>query len=249
MCETEYVWVLGDDDEPLPDAVATILSTIAEHPGVLFLNFACEIYDRKTEAEAHTLDQFIEAMDSYSAILFLSTSVFRREALASELHQAYHLISSMAPHLIMLFYALSQKPALCLLLRRRIVHWELPPEGIRWSPVKLMLGVGLLMDLPLTSRSRRRLARLAANPRDLEYATVQLMGYIRDTGDIGSGKHIMEQIYGRLLARSGRRGLLPRYLLYRYLLLRFPSAGVAVFQYIIEKTGRGKAALHFRNPF
>ena len=43
ICETEYLWVLGDDDDPLPTAIETILSTIQANHDLLFCNFACEL--------------------------------------------------------------------------------------------------------------------------------------------------------------------------------------------------------------
>src|SRR5207302_549928 len=41
LCETEWMWLLGDDDRPEPDAVSTILAHIRSQPAALFFNFVC----------------------------------------------------------------------------------------------------------------------------------------------------------------------------------------------------------------
>ncbi|CBM10223.1 putative glycosyltransferase [Ralstonia solanacearum PSI07] len=55
----EYLWILGDDDLVLPDAIEKLLQTLHDHPGLalVYLNYA---YTRVADAEAVTdLDAFL----------------------------------------------------------------------------------------------------------------------------------------------------------------------------------------------
>jgi glycosyltransferase involved in cell wall biosynthesis len=249
ICETEYLWVLGDDDDPLPTAIETILSTIQANHDLLFCNFACELYARSTESASKGLDEFIASIDSYSNVLFISTSVFRRNAVVQFLPWAYHYMYSMASHLVLLLLALQSQPGTCLLLQSRIVQWNLPPNGISWSGVRQLLGLGILLDLPLSARGRRRLAYLATSPRALEYITVQLLAFVEKAGDRQRAYHVFDQIRYRLLRQSGRRTIGVRFFFYRHFLFRFPALGIALFRLFARIAGRGAMAFDFRDPF
>lgn len=249
ICETEYIWVLGDDDHPLPTAIETSLNTIQANHDLLFCNFACELYTRSRESISTNLDDFIASIDSYSNVLFISTSIFRRSAVVQFLPWAYHFMYSMASHLVLLLLTLQSRPGACLLLQSRIVQWTLPPDGISWSGVRQMLGLGILLDLPLSERERRRLAYLATSPRALEYLTVQLLAFVQNGGDRERAYHVFDQIRYRLLRQSGRRTIGIRFFFYRHFLFKFPSLGVAIFRLLARIAGRGAMAFDFRDPF
>jgi glycosyltransferase involved in cell wall biosynthesis len=249
FCDTEFVWVLGDDDEPIETAIATILETIREYPDAIFFNFQCDLYPRSKDRVSHDLESFISSIDSYSNVLFISTSVYRRQSVVQFLPMAYEYSYAMAGQIVLVLRALASAPATCALLTKRIVKWIPPPNGIAWSAVRHMLGLGILLDLPLSSVARTQLARLISSPRALEYLTVHLLGYLREDGDRTRASHAMEQMYHRLLAHSGSPGIGIRYMFYRYVLLRFPNIGVAMFQTVSKLSGRGKLAFDFRDPF
>ena len=169
FCETDYLWILGTDT-PLADSVATILATIDVTPDGIFFNFACELFDRTDKSKWRGLNEFIRSVDSYSNILFLSTSVYRSKDLVT-VPTAHQYTYSMAAHLVLLLMALRSKPAICLLLKKRIVRWETPPGGIAWSGVRQFLGLGLLLDLPMSEDNRIRIANLVTSPR--AFSTLQ----------------------------------------------------------------------------
>jgi glycosyltransferase involved in cell wall biosynthesis len=249
FCETEYIWVLGDDDEPVESAIATVLATLQRYPNALFLNFQCELYQRSQEKITEDLDSFIDSIDSYSNVLFISTSVFRRSAVTPFIPWAYHYMYSMACQLVLVFRALEASPGICVLSTERIVRWSPPPEGVAWAAVRQMLGLGILLDLPLSARGRARLAQLLSSPRALEYLTVHLLGYLINSGNRARAYHAMEQMYCRLLVHSGSWTIRLRYFFYRFVLFKSPRLGVAIFRTVSRATGRGALAFDFRDPF
>lgn len=249
LCETDYVWVLGDDDAPLPDAIETVLSKLAEYPDALFLNFATEPEMRQHNIESRSLDAFVAAIDFFPNILFASTSVFSRRELVRHLGYGYHRIYAMAPHLSLLFRSLMDSSGRCVLLSSRIVQWSPPQDGKRWSFVGQMMGAGILLDVQLSTAARRILARHLVRPRAIEYATAQIAAYRLRTADAPGSQYLMDQMYGRLLRYSGGWVMWIRYFLCRRILLTFPRATIALFRRAVGLTGRGAEMLDYRNPF
>jgi glycosyltransferase involved in cell wall biosynthesis len=249
LCETEYLWILGDDDEPLPDAVETVLSRIGDHPETLFYNFAHEPDPRPKESISDNVDEFIGSIDSYANILFISTSVFRVPNLTPYLGQGFRFAYSMAPHLVLLFQAMQNRRGKCVLLTDRIVRWVPTQEGTTWSVVAQMLGLGILLDLPLSRTSRKRLGQLVLGPRPLERVTAQLLGLSATRARSESAGHHLDQVYGRLLRYSGSWTMWIRYMVYRYCLLPFPTATFTVLRQIVARTGRGGYLVQFHDPF
>jgi glycosyltransferase involved in cell wall biosynthesis len=48
----DWMWLLGNDDEVLPNAISTIEQTLAEHPGAAFVNFCSNLVARQVTSQA-----------------------------------------------------------------------------------------------------------------------------------------------------------------------------------------------------
>jgi glycosyltransferase involved in cell wall biosynthesis len=249
MCTTKYLWVLGDDDEPIPNATKVICDAVAQHPEAIFINFACELHARERQVMSTDLDTFLRSMDSFSNVLLTSTSVFRCDRLAAYLPFAFHYTYGMAPHITLVLHALIEGAATCVLSLQQIIVWTAPRGGPGWSVVAQLLGMGVMLDLPLSSENRTRLAQLLPRQRALEAMTIQLVIYEIRLQDYDGAMYIADQIYTRLLRYSlGPLGR-ARYALYRHLFLRIPSLGLLFFKAIIRSSGKGHDLLNFRDPF
>lgn len=158
-CETEWLWVLGDDDAPDADAVARILSDI-DHAdaSLLCVNYRCELYDRRAALELQGADEFLARMDSLSNVLFLSASIVRASALRKHLRLAYAYAYCNMPHVIALLHALGDHGRVRLSMDH-IASWGESDAPKAWSVVNAALAFPTLLDLPLSQRQRRLLAR------------------------------------------------------------------------------------------
>ena len=91
--DTKWVWTLGDDSYPLPNAVETILSFIEKYPEeVMFC------YNSYMQRETHSFIDLAEVngyRSMFSNFLFISTSVFNREKLLNYLEYYYKDCTSM----------------------------------------------------------------------------------------------------------------------------------------------------------
>jgi glycosyltransferase involved in cell wall biosynthesis len=251
LCETEFIWVLGDDDEPLPDAVETVLMAIRDNPDALFLNFWQGSHSVKRNIISNTVDDFIESIDSFQNVLFMSTGVFCCCKLTPYLQYGYRFIYSMAPHVVLIFFALSEAKGTCVLLDEAIVAWLVSSEGTRWSPLSQLLAVGTLLDIPLSSKSRKNLARLLPRygTRVFELLIVQSLVYVKESGNTEAAAYLMDQTYARLLSYTSGWVSRARFMFYRHFLLYFPAAGLRLFKYIFKHKAYSGDMFRYRDPF
>jgi hypothetical protein len=160
LCETEWVWLLGDDDIAKPDAIATIRRHCAEYPNALFINFysAAEPYVRRETVVAHGLANLVEKIDRFGNVLFLSCGVYRAPALRGQLKIGSHYVYSCAPHVVLVL-ASAGDDGECVMSADEVVSWGGPPPVSQQFPnVSVLLGMGTLLELPMPTRVRHQLA-------------------------------------------------------------------------------------------
>ncbi len=157
-CQTPYLWTLSDDDDLKPDAVQTILSHIEAHPECVFFNFGVEhsAPREKTYFSRGQLD-FVRRMDSFGNTIFISTNVYRNDAVLDSLKFAHHYTYTAVPQFVMVFKSL-QADSVCCFSHQPIVTLGLVPPEHQWSRVLLALGVRTLLELPMDAPVRKALA-------------------------------------------------------------------------------------------
>jgi hypothetical protein len=149
LCNTEWMWLLGDDDMPGENALEIIQSAILEAPeSCCMLNFSSNItgdYATDLIRNHEELAVNIRRDLYFSNLLFISSSVYRMKPLRSYISHAYHFAYSCAPQLIPPFLALSNGSSIHN-RKEHIVRCVAPaPEG-KWNPVYLLLGLITLSD-------------------------------------------------------------------------------------------------------
>lgn len=229
LCTTEWLWVLGDDDEVLPQAIATICNYIGLYPDAGFFNFSSDIYFRTDRITTRGVAEFVRRFESFPNILFISSGVYKVAAVTPYLRLGYSAIHSMAPHFAMLLSALGPDGQCCL-APEQIVRWVPPPPHQQWSFLTLGLGVMTLLDLPLSSGVRSELARKIRRglPR-LNYFVIHLIILSRTQKDYHTALYLFDQLSHRLYAYNAT---LPQriVLLLSRLMIRFPTATVQLYK-------------------
>ena len=150
LCETEWVWVLSDAYQVRFKAVQTILNTIQKHSDCLYINFKHPSLTRSQEKVGKGIKGFIELMDDYGMALMISTSLFRANELVKQLAPANHFSYTLAPHLVLLLYALSDDRSVCYAKDEIIVSKNHIGEK-NWA-IMLYLFALALTDVPLPPR-------------------------------------------------------------------------------------------------
>jgi len=215
LCETEWLWILGDDDAPTPDAIATVRRDVAAHSRCRYFNYATELYDRRSEMCTHGPVEFVTRMDSFSNALFLSTSLFNAPAMRTQLRLAYTYGYSNAPHLIALLAGLGPDDE-CILSMSRIVRWQRPPLEQRWSMINAALSFPTLLDAPLPPDIRQALGRkLSTAQPPLEGIVRQLLLVACQERDARNAIYYYDQIRARRYAYEHNVGAWLRSKCYR----------------------------------
>ncbi len=155
-CETEWVWIVGDDDEVSPNAVETIIRHIEEHRECLLLNFPFDD-KRKTGKSTRGLGQFLDALDPSADVPWIASSVYKVSALAPNLRFGYQFAYSMLPHVATLLMSFDEGQT-CFFATERIA-WRDRQEATteQQTPIiNLALGFPVLLDLPIALDLRRK---------------------------------------------------------------------------------------------
>jgi hypothetical protein len=182
LCETPWLWVLGDDDDVLPNAIATITETISANPELVFATFSSEYYARTSSFVTEGLEEFAEKIDSFLAAVFISTCLYNASKVRDRLPYAYHYLYSCAPHLLLVLMHL-RDGGTSVFSDRQIISWARPPDDRGWiaNQVFIWLSFTAVLEARLSPRARLRLARamrkfrpeLRVAARHLYYAGVE----------------------------------------------------------------------------
>ena len=238
------MWLLGDDDDIAPDAVETIFSELKEAKDAVYINFKAMPTATRTSAYATKgLDDFVNRLDCFSNLLFMSTGVYNTAFFKNKLKMGYHYSYSFAVHLVLIFSSL-QLDSECIFSPKTLTGHgtsnmpEEMPDYKMWNWLSLGMGIPLLFELPIGKRARLKLA-------DMYYSTVPVMGHciwqlIEMASDAPSeARYLFDQFCGRnSLYFKGHPTRQAKRLAWK-LMVAFPSLGRrAASKYIRIKTGQ-----------
>ena len=152
LCTTPYVWVLGDDDEIAPDAVALILSELNKYQsedliGINFLSNCCEV-PREQPIEISSTKELANRLDWFGNWFFISTSVYKVSEYIKHLRFAYWGAYSMASQIMPAMMAISQHKKL-VLSEKYIVTNVKASEEDQWSHMQVSLTLPTILELPM----------------------------------------------------------------------------------------------------
>lgn len=253
FCETEWVWILGDDDRVRPDALEVISQHLRLYHDCLFINFS--INDRyhsprKERIVTRGLHDFVEKLDSIGLMGFISTGILKVNPLLPHLRFSHLFQYSCLPLLPALFMAL-QDDQLCCFSDQVIIESiaELTPTNQLPANLYISLGISILCDLPLPHAVRKQLMAKISDwvnrtniPRQV---FLQLLLLSKQNQDYEAATYYYDTIYNRLYVHD--RGILRRLekIMYRYL-LKFPRISYKLISYLyllIKKEELGKHKL------
>ncbi|WP_207492030.1 glycosyltransferase family 2 protein [Aridibaculum aurantiacum] len=159
-CETDWLWILSDDDIPLDNAVEIILDTIQANNKAVFINFFSELSRSEPFPNRYEtcvgISQLVSSLRSFSNLLLISTSIYKASELKSSIKAGYYFSTTIAPHLAILFdYLTGNENAEIVYSNNSIVHYQAPTTGSHWNIVNLNKGVSDLV-LQIRNESDRR---------------------------------------------------------------------------------------------
>jgi glycosyltransferase involved in cell wall biosynthesis len=151
-CSTEWLWLLGDDDPPFNDAIATIEETIRNNSDLSFINFKCELAKKRDkEFTVSTQDELIQSLDSFGNLLYISLSLFNLRKLVAGYKHLYQYSYTFAPHIAFLFASLADESNkhTVLFTNKEIINTKIRDTKVEesWNWIALSLAIFPLAEL------------------------------------------------------------------------------------------------------
>jgi hypothetical protein len=163
LCETRWLYCLGDDDLVAPDCINNIERTITAHRDALYLSFSRSILRRRGVVRAEGLVEFLENLDDWSTFLFMSATVVNAERLRTQARWGYLYAYSWAPLQAILVKMLNEGGG--VVFADSVLCEEESMAEESWVPFPVAAGKMVLPELVDDEDSRRKFARrLASQP-------------------------------------------------------------------------------------
>ena len=159
MSKSEWMWLLSDDDEIAQNAISVILDAIKSEPNAIYFNFPVQDHHRPITKVTSGRTNFIDAIDYYADLSLISTNVFRCGVFQEQLQHGYRFMYCCSPHLVMLLCVLSEDKVACLCETPILVGNADNPDNVGWSWLPFAVSRMIILDLPLTQKERKTLAR------------------------------------------------------------------------------------------
>ena len=152
--DTKWVWTLGDDDGPLPNAVETILDNIEKYPNALFFK-----YNSYIEKELHSFEDLTELCKYqwiFGNFLYISSGVFNRDKLLDDIQYFYVNLSSMVGQTIYILKHLERTADDSYFLKNKIVKHSTGglhdddddvSEGVSWNALTFIKRSLVIFDV------------------------------------------------------------------------------------------------------
>jgi glycosyltransferase involved in cell wall biosynthesis len=196
LASSEWIWMLGDDDNPRPDSVQMVLEAIRQAGSALSINFDSAHGGRGQNFTVRGREELIERIPAFGNLLFVSTNLYRVEPMREHLHMGYRFAYSMAPHVALLILS-AGKDGEIVFRPETLVDTDTVIDGNHWSAINQSLSIPTLLELPLSPRERMLLANQFQLP-DLANLLIQLLGTGVRRGEFESSKYYYSQIAWRL---------------------------------------------------
>lgn len=166
-CDTEWCWILGDDDLAWHDALKTVLRDIETYPDVAMTKYNIPNFPPLREAQVQSISEFWDYYNGASygtagELVFVSNNLFNTRILRNYLEKAHTFSYTYIGHLIPIFFALKDGAAKVRFSPQYIVEYIAPDPEQHWSYHKVMMGLTtvLHLDLGLNDRQHREMVRL-----------------------------------------------------------------------------------------
>lgn len=152
LCDTPYIWMLGDDDMVREDAVALILEELNNFKnqdliGINFNSNCCKV-ERKGAVTIRGTRELAEKLDFFGNWLFISTSVYKTEEYLKHIRYQAWGAYSMASQLVPPMIAISNNKT--FVLSDKYIVSNIPQDlDKKWSDFQISLSITTLLEAPV----------------------------------------------------------------------------------------------------
>lgn len=165
-CETEWMWLLADDDYTPPGAIKTILEDIETYSNVSMFKYSidgfCTEDNLKCTSISTYLNYYKSGIHSSGSMIFMSNNVFNVSKLYPYLGKAIAWNCTNVSHLIPILFSLSNNDGILQFRNKAIVKYVDPELGTSWNYATIALGLSNIsyLDLNISRKQHNLLCKL-----------------------------------------------------------------------------------------
>ena len=162
VCDTEWLWILSDDDTINDNSIRMIIETITTNGNCIYINFYASVYGHPKRTHSyytHGLLDFITRMGYYGNIVYVSAGIFRIDAMGGGIAVGNLYSYSCSPHVAVLISVIGND-GICYMSDFEIA--KITSRGrkdAKGSELTYALGIGTLLDMPLAPDVRNELKK------------------------------------------------------------------------------------------
>jgi glycosyltransferase involved in cell wall biosynthesis len=185
--QSDWLWLLGDDDVPHSDCVAQIKAAVGNYPQAIWLNFSSACGNNERPMYYSDANALCSRFHDFSSMLFISTNIYKQVEIGASIRWGINSIHTNCPHFIAAIHAVTDRGGV-VFLSESIVTWMAGNEGEVWNTnVSITSDMTKILDVSFLSRKIRfHLGRGIAGHQPLitglcHYLTWAREGVGRDT--------------------------------------------------------------------
>lgn len=166
LCETKWLYIIGDDDRMTENGMSIILSDIKQFSD--FINISYQwLPENRWSLERPKITtgaiNYMESIESIHHVMFLSSNIYNVDKLNKFLSQGNYYQLTAAPHLVLLLLGLNDLESEKVYLSDKIVvqnfNSEVEEEN-KWNKPDFFRNIKLFLDLPIHQNNKKVLFKL-----------------------------------------------------------------------------------------
>ncbi|MBI5387434.1 MAG: glycosyltransferase family 2 protein [Verrucomicrobia bacterium] len=163
VCETEWIWILGDDDIVAAGAVDTVLKNVSNNDDSIYFSFLTQAHKdtgaRRLSYRSRGRSEFIQMLDCAHLLNFMSCSVWRAEPFRQHISTGFDYAYSMGWTFALLLTTLRDSEVVVFSNEVLVLKSTISPIVNRWSFRRFLLGWPTLLEINLSKTEGRILGR------------------------------------------------------------------------------------------
>ncbi|WP_200980068.1 glycosyltransferase family 2 protein [Echinicola sp. 20G] len=165
-CETEWLFIMGDDDRIANDGINIILSDIKNNPDCVNISYKWEPekeWSGKRPLFGKGINAYLNSIEGIHHVMFLSGNIYNTRKLNSYIHTGYNYCFSSAPHLAILIKYLEENLNCQFLLSEKMIVDNFNSEveeKKKWDKTSFFKSIQFLIDVPDKEINRKEIFKI-----------------------------------------------------------------------------------------
>lgn len=147
-CKSQWMWILGDDDETTEDSINTILKDIELYPNIAYFKYSIKNFTPYSDVTVKSLEEYIDyyhyGNNSTGDMIFMSNNIYNLNIIGpyykNTLINCFCRVSQLLP----VFNLLMEKRGEIMFRSHPIVFYRSPEKGTAWNMLDISIGIASL---------------------------------------------------------------------------------------------------------